>query len=121
MTDAEAPAGEIQGRVGSGTGGENRIGLKIRLQKDVARDVDVKGTAGEESEKRTNEKRVSGNLRQGDGSVAAENLAEVGSPVPWKVEFVNHELGYLVVKVWPGFFLLLSIKRERKETEGKAC
>lgn len=73
-------------------------------------------------EKKTDEKRVSGNLRQGDlGSVAAENLAEVGSPAPRKAEFVNHELGYLVVKVRPGFFLLLSIKRERKETEGKAC
>lgn len=84
--------------------------------------MDVKGTACEESEKKkTNEKRVSGNLRQGDlGSVATENLAEVGSPVRWKAEFVNHELGYLVVKVRPGFFLLLSIKRERKETEGKA-
>lgn len=88
------------------------------LKQNAARNVDVTGTADEGSERK--EERVARNLRKGDlGTTVAENLAEVGFPVMWKAEFVNYDLGYLVLKVWPGPFLLLRVKCERKEIEGR--
>lgn len=55
--------------------------------------------------------------------IVAKNLIELCSTVVRKVELVRNELGYLaerfsskVLKMWPGFVLLLIVNGETKET-----
>lgn len=118
IVDVEGPAGGDSEGSEEHTGGEHGTILENTYMalNSAARNGDVTGTAGEESERK--EERVAGNLRKGDlGTIVAENLAEVGSPGMWKAEFVNYDLGYLVLNVWPGLFLLLSVTCERKEIE----
>lgn len=74
------------------------------LKQNDPRNVGVKGT-GEELER--NEEHGIGSLREGDlCNVVAENVPKVCS-VMWKTELMNYEFGYLVLKIWPGFCMLL--------------
>lgn len=88
-------------------------------EQNTNRNMNIKGASGEISDE--NKEHVIGNWR--NLLYSARNLTELCSTVVWKVELVGNELGYLaesftskILKVWPGFILLLIVKGEKNET-----
>lgn len=74
-----------------------------------------------------NEEHATGNWRKGHAcDKVAKSLAELCScsSVLWKVELASDEIGCLAeelskqsVETWPGFSLLLTVKRESRELD----
>ena len=90
-------------------------------EQNVGINVDVKGHAGETSDR--NEEQVIRNWRK-DGSCykVVKNLVELCSSILWKVELASHEIEYLAEEiskqsvegaVW--FLLTALVKCERRE------